>query len=100
MILEISSALISMRFLSEAARPPLPLFEPILDLDEARGHAAVVNRAPNPGHYTADNRLVHLRRHGHDASGRGSKSLLQLRRALWRKGNGCCDFRTQHVAML
>src|SRR4030095_4589134 len=101
MILEISSALISIRFLSEASRPPLlSLFEPIADFGEPPRHAAVVHRAADSSDHAADDRGVDFRRHGDRAASCVGETLLQLLGTLWRQRRGGRHLRPQHVPRL
>src|SRR5436190_9837099 len=92
MILEISSALMSMSFLLRpcvvARRRSAVLREPPLQFRELRRQAAVVHRAADARDDAADERRIHFRCERYLTRGGGAEPLLQRGLLLWLERDG------------
>ena len=113
MILEISSALISIcnprrstRALSAARGVALlRISQSLLQRRELRRHAAVVDRASDPGHHSADQCRIDRGRQRYRSSDRRAEPLLQLRHPIGRQRRrrgdlGLNDLEVLHHALV
>src|SRR6185436_12521583 len=103
MILEISSALMSMSILHmpSPAGPGLPLLrQSLANLRELRRDASVVHGAANARDDAADDRGIHAPGHVDAASGDLRETLLQLRGVLGRQRRCRGDLGSHDLLML